>query len=98
AHSIHHIPIDYWPSEYATFSEYAEAYGLTGYVERIGSAMAINWHPYNLHYQVTTIARNPMHHMDMTGQLLGTEFLPDRWGRLDIPADRSCRMLYRVGS
>jgi hypothetical protein len=91
AHSAQIVPIDYWPSEYATFAEYAEAYGF----EHIdtANAEATMWHPYNLHFQVTTYARSARHDLEITRILLGTAFTPHRWGWLYVPADDSNRWL-----
>lgn len=98
AHSAALVPIDYWPSEYATFDEYAEAYGFTNWVgeAQVGRVAAIEWHPYNLVYQITTHARHRWHHMQMMGRLVGTSYLPDRWGYLDVRADNSTRWLDRI--
>jgi hypothetical protein len=96
AHSAQMIPVDYWPSEYATFQEYADAHGFGGYTGKVGSAEAIEWHPYNLMFQVATHARHRRQDMEMTARLSGTAYLPDRWGYLDVVADNSCRWLDRV--
>lgn len=98
AHSAQMIPVDYWPSEYATFQEYADANGFGGYTGRVGSAMAIEWHPYNLVFQVTTHARHRRQHMEMNAKLIGTAYLPDRWGYLDVVADGSSRWLDRISA
>jgi hypothetical protein len=98
AHSAQLLPVDYWPSEYATFDDYAEAYGFEHWVGAAGDGRvaALAWHPYDLQYQVTTHARNRMHDMEMTALLIGTSYLPDRWGYLDVTADNSVRWLDRV--
>lgn len=96
AHSAQLIKIDSWPSEYATFQEYAEAYGITGWTGRVGSAEVVRWHPYNLLFQVSTYSRDPLDAMYLDGKLVGTHYLPDRWGYLDIPEDGTCRWLDRV--
>lgn len=97
AHSAVYIPVDYWPSEYETFQEYADANGISSYTGTVGTAMAMMWHPYDLIFQVTTYARNPIHDLQITGKLVGTAFLPDRWGYLPVPADGSQRHLTRLG-
>ena len=51
------------------------------------------WHPYNLHFQVATHARNARHDLEITRILLGTAFTPHRWGWLHVPADNSDRWL-----
>lgn len=96
AHSAQIMPIDYWPSEYPTFAEYATALGIpfdpaTTYAE------AVWWHPYDLHYQVATHCRTAQHDRELTAKLIKTKYLPDRWGYLDVPADGSSRWLDRIG-
>lgn len=91
AHSAQVVPIDYWPSEYATFAEYAAAYEIP-YTE--GQPVeATMWHPYNLHFQIASHARNARHDLEITRILLGTAFTPHRWGWLYVPADESNRWL-----
>ena len=97
AHSAEITAIDYWPSEWETFAEYAVAHGLTDFDIDLASAEATRWHPYDIHYQVATYARSAQHDAEMTATLLGTAYLPDRWGYLDVPADGSSRWLDRVG-
>jgi hypothetical protein len=91
AHSAQIVPIDYWPSEYATFAEYAEAYGLT--LDDVHLVQATMWHPYDLHFQLATHARSARHDLELTNILLTTNFLPHRWGWLFVPADQSYRWL-----
>jgi len=97
AHSAEITAIDYWPSEYATFAEYAEAHGITDFDWDTNSAEATRWHPYDIHYQVATHTRSAQHDRELTATLLGTAYLPDRWGYLHVPADESERWLDRVG-
>jgi hypothetical protein len=96
AHSAQMVPIDYWPSEYATFAEYAEAHNLTEWTGRVGSSEAVMWHPYNMLFQISVHSRDPIDAMYLDGQLIGTHYIPDRWGYLDIPEDGSCRWLDRL--
>jgi hypothetical protein len=98
AHSAQLLPVDYWPSEYATFDEYAQANGLAAYVGAAAEdrVRAIEWHPYDLFFQVTTHARHRRQDMEMTSRLIGTAYLPDRWGYLDVRADNSVRYLERM--
>lgn len=96
AHSAQIMEVDYWPSEYATFAEYAVAYGIP-FDNTTTAAQAVWWHPYDLHFQVTTYARAQQHDRIMTRTLLGTAYLPDRWGYLQVPADNTERHLIRVG-
>ena len=91
AHSAEVFGVDYWPSEYATFAEYAEAYGID--LEDSHMVQATMWHPYNLHFQVATHTRNAQHDLELTRILLGTAFMPHRWGWLYVPADKSNRWL-----
>lgn len=94
AHSAQMVKIDYWPSEYATFAEYATANGIEYEIE--GTAEAIMWHPYDIYYQIQTYARHAIHDRQMTSQLMGTAYIPDRWGYLDVPEDDSSRWLDRI--
>jgi hypothetical protein len=96
AHSVHQIPVDYWPSEYPTFQEYADANGLSEYTGRVGSAEVVYWHPYNMIFQISTHCRDPLDHIYLDGQLVGTHRIPDRWGYLHIPEDGSDRWLDRM--
>ena len=91
AHSAQVMGIDYWPSEYATFAEYAEAYGID--LTDAHMVQATMWHPYNLHFQIASHARNARHDLEITRILLGTTFTPHRWGWLHVPADNSNRWL-----
>jgi hypothetical protein len=93
AHSAQVIGIDYWPSEYATFAEYAEAYSIDYDPEGPTIPQAVMWHPYNLHFQIATHARSAQHDLEITRILLGTTFTPHRWGWLYVPADDSNRWL-----
>lgn len=96
AHSAQIAPIDYWPSEYATFAEYAAANDIP-YDAANQYAEAVWWHPYNLFYEVTTHARTAQHDREITARLMQTSMLPDRWGYLQVPADGSERHLVREG-
>lgn len=96
AHSAQLMEVDYWPSEYATFAEYAAANDI-GFDNDTQSGQAVWWHPYDLHYQVATFARSIQHDRYLTSRLLGTAYLPDRWGYLHVPADNTERHLDRVG-
>lgn len=96
AHSAQVTGIDYWPSEYATFAEYAAAKLLT-FDEETDVVQATWWHPYDIIYQVSTHCRSAQHDRLLTARLLGTAYLPDRWGYLHVPADDSERWLDRVG-
>ena len=91
AHSAQVMGIDYWPSEYATFAEYAEAYEID--LTDAHMVQATMWHPYNLHFQIASHARNARHDLEITRILLGTAFTPHRWGWLYVPADKSNRWL-----
>ena len=90
------VPTDYWPSMYPSFEEYAEENGLSQYTGRVGSAEAIWWHPYNMLFQISTYSRDPLDAITIDGILVGTHYIPDRWGYLDIPEDGSCRWLDRL--
>jgi hypothetical protein len=97
AHSAQIYPVDFWPSEYADFQGYADANSLD-YDHSAGDvAEAVEFHPYDLFFSVTTHTRNPIHDRQITSLLLGTAYLPDRWGYLHVPADDSIRHLERVG-
>jgi hypothetical protein len=91
AHSAQVIGTDYWPSEFATFAEYAEDRGLV--LADTDIVQATWWHPYNLHFQIASHARNARHDLEITKILLGTAFTPHRWGWLYISADDSNRWL-----
>ena len=92
AQSAQIVPIDYWPSEYATFAEYAAAYDID--LTNITSVPeATMWVPYNLHFQVASHTRSARHDLEITRILLGTAFMPHRWGWLFVPADQSHRWL-----
>ena len=97
AHSAQIYPLDYWPSEYPTFQEYADAHELDWDPDVNGPAEAVEFHPYDLYFSVTTHTRNPIQDRQLTSGLLGTAYLPDRWGYLHVPADDSIRHLERVG-
>lgn len=92
AHSAQMLPIDHWPSEYASFAEYAEAYGVS-YDVNNQFPETLMCHPYNLHFQIATHARSARHDLEITRILLGTSFAPHRWGWLHVPADDSDRWL-----
>jgi hypothetical protein len=91
AQSAQIVDIDYWPSEFATFAEYADAYGVT--VGDYHLPQATMWVPYNLHFQIASHARSAHHDLEITRILLGTAFTPHRWGWLHVPADNSDRWL-----
>jgi len=93
AHSAQVLGIDYWPSEYATFAEYADAYGIDYDPDGPTTPEAVMWHPYNLHFQIATHARSARHDLEITRILLTTAFTPHRWGWLYVPADQSNRWL-----
>lgn len=96
AHSAEITDIDYWPSEWATFAEYAAAHGIT-YDPEVHNAAAMRWLPYDLYYQITTHATAIQHNRELFQALLGTAYLPDRFGYLDVVADESVRWLDRTG-
>lgn len=96
AHSAQLNTIDYWPSEYATFAEWAEANSVA-YNPTTQWALAREFHPYNIIYQVATHARTAQHDRELMATLIGTAYLPDRWGYLQVPADGSERHLIREG-
>ena len=85
-----------WASEAKTFAEYAEVHGITGWTGRVGSAEAVWWHPYNMLFQISAHSRDPIDAITIDGTLIGTHYIPDRWGYLDIPEDGSCRWLDRL--
>lgn len=92
AHSAQLLPVDYWPSEYSTFPEYAASRGID--FNWVDDRMAAMWFlPYDLIYQVTTHARYTMHDRQMLMTLLRTPYLPFRFGFLDVPQDGSIRHL-----
>lgn len=96
AHSAQVQPVDYWPSEYASFVDYAAANDIV-YDPDNQDALAVWWHPYDLHYQIAVHTRSAQHDRALMAQLLRTQFLPDRWGFLHVPADDSDRHLIRIG-
>lgn len=96
AHSAQLMVIDSWPSEYATFQEYADAHGISEYTGRVGSAEAVMWHPYNMLFQISSHARDPLDALYLDGLLIGTHYIPDRWGYLHVPEDNSDRWLDRL--
>lgn len=96
AHSAQLTEIDYWPSEYPTFAAYAAAKDID-FDELEDIPKALWWHPYDLYYQIRTYCRSNQHDRYLTATLLGTAYLPDRWGYLPVPADGSQRWLDRVG-
>lgn len=96
AHSTQIYPVNYWPSEYATFEEYATARGLDFDPEN-DYPDAAEFHPYDLFFSVTVHTRNPRQDRELMGILMNTAFLPDRWGYLHVPADDTMRHLDRVG-
>jgi hypothetical protein len=98
AHSAQLNAVDYWPSSYPTFAEYAAAQTPPiVFNPAVQYAYAREFHPYNLIYQVATHARSAQHDRAMMATLLGTAYLPDRWGYLQVPADNSERHLIREG-
>lgn len=96
AHSAQLTPIDYWPSFAASFADYATLMGID-YDPDQQIPQALWWHPYNLHYSVSTHARSAQHDRELMSTLIGTAYLPDRWGYLQVPADGSERHLVRQG-
>lgn len=86
--------VDYWPSEYATFEEYAAANSIEQ--EEGDSARAMWFHPYTMTFQVATHARSAQQDREMMRTLLHTAYLPMRLGYLDVPADASVRHLTTV--
>lgn len=96
AHSAQIGEVDYWPSEYPTIAEWAAAEGLA-YDPDVHTVEATWFHPYDLYYQVATHCRTSQHDRELTARLLGTAYLPDRWGYLHVPADGSERWLDRLG-
>lgn len=90
------VPVDSWPSEYSSFADYAAAHGMTEWTGRIGSAEAVWWHPYNMLFQISAHSRDPLDAMYIDGLLVGTHYIPDRWGYLHIPEDGSTRWLDRL--
>lgn len=91
AHSAQYFHTDGWPSEYPTMAEWAAAndVDLTNAV----SVESMSWLPYDLYYQVATYTRFAQHDRELTARLLSTNYLPYRFGYLDVPADESCRWL-----
>lgn len=96
AHSAQLTPIDYWPSEAATFAAYAANNNIPFNPDE-DNAEAMWWLPYNLYYEVTTHCRSIQQHRYLQSKLIGTAYLPDRFGYLQVPADGSSRWLDRVG-
>lgn len=97
AHSAQSTPIDYWPSTTTSFAEYAAMAGID-YNPDEDLAEAVWWLPYDLYYEVTTYCRNAQQHRALQATLLGTAYLPDRWGYLHVPADGSERWLDRISA
>jgi hypothetical protein len=54
--------------------------------------------PYNLDYQVSVLSRNSQHDIQLRGIMLQTQYLPTRFGFLEIPEDGTVRSLYVLGS
>lgn len=96
AHSAQLNPVDYWPSEYATFAEYAAANAID-FNEATDSMLAMWWVPYDLTYQVTTYTRYAAHDRALLARLLSTAYIPYRFGYLHVPADGSERVLELMG-
>ena len=96
AHSAQIGEVDYWPSEYPTIAEWAAANNVP--YDPDNNIVEATWfHPYDIYYQVATYARTAQHDREMTATLMGTAYLPDRWGYLHVPADDSHRWLDRIG-
>ncbi len=91
AHSAQILPVDYWPSEFATIEEWAEAYGVEIPENHVVDGLMC--HPYNLHFQVVSYTRSARHDLEITRILLRTAFTPHRWGWLYVPADETFRWL-----
>lgn len=97
AHSAQVMPVDFWPSEYASMEEYAAANGIVADTT-VGRVEAMWFHPYDIYYQIAVHTREPRHDRRLTAALLGTNFLPlSGFGYLDVPADGSCRRLENLG-
>jgi hypothetical protein len=54
--------------------------------------------PYNLDYQVTVISRNSQHDIFLAATMLHSQYLPARFGFLEIPEDGTTRSLFLLGS
>lgn len=92
-HSAEITPIDYWPSEYPTFAEWATAHNIA-FDPDTQIPYATRWHPYNISFQVATHSLYAAHDRELLSTLLGTAYLPmSGWGYLPVPADDSQRWL-----
>jgi hypothetical protein len=90
------VKTDGWASEFQTFADYAEANGITGWTGRVGEVEAVWWHPYNMLFQISVHSRDPLDALYLDGKMIGTHYIPDRWGYLYIPEDGSTRWLDRL--
>lgn len=53
--------------------------------------------PFNINYEVTAYSRKEQHNIELVGQLAQQEFLPARFGYLEIPEDGTVRSLFLEG-
>lgn len=53
--------------------------------------------PYNLHFDINVVARNYQQAVELTGQLAKIQYLPERFGFLEIPEDGTVRTLELLG-
>lgn len=97
AHSMEKINVDWWPSEAATYQEYADLHAITVDPEApYGST--IRFQPYDIFYQVATHARYAVQDRHLTSQMLSTSYAPlSQIGTLHVPADGTQRWLDNDG-
>jgi hypothetical protein len=96
-HSAQIVEVDWWPSTYDTFADYAAAIGLE-VPEDAPYGTTILFQPYDIYYQVATHSRSVLHDRQLTAMLLSGAFLPlNNFGYLHVPADDTQRWLDNLG-
>jgi len=53
--------------------------------------------PFNINYAVTVYSRKEQHNIELVGQLAAQDYLPARFGYLEIPEDGTVRSLFLEG-
>lgn len=86
AHDLNLIDVDEWPSTWESFEDSPDGF----------DAKATRYLPYNLFFQIATHCRSAQHDRELTSVLMTTNYLPFRFGWLEVHADNTVRHLELV--
>ena len=91
AHDANFIEVEEWPS---TWPDYRTSPGVELTATQVPKAM--RYLPYDIFFQVASHARSAQHDRELQALLLTTNFLPYRYGWLEVAADETVRYLELV--